>query len=150
MAVRSTIATKDGCNEYLYILIQLRLRSAYSPCSAGDRGPIRSNWSHVPTGSHFSIVTKRSAICCCPCWSGLPSAHSGHMERSLVADLRQGSASSYGRAILDGIVYNLANIRFMAAWISPAWLSPIPSPSVSRSWTVCSSTICSTPMGLRS
>jgi hypothetical protein len=31
-------------------------------------------------GSHFSIVTKRSAICCCPCWSGLPSAHSGHME----------------------------------------------------------------------
>ena len=48
MAVRSTIATKDGCNEYLYILIQLRLCSAYSSCSAGDRGPIRSNWSHVP------------------------------------------------------------------------------------------------------
>jgi glucose uptake protein len=46
---------------------------------------------------------------------GLTFGSFGADGRSLVADLRQGSAGSYAWAMLGGVVFNLANILFMAA-----------------------------------
>lgn len=46
---------------------------------------------------------------------GLTFGSFGSGGRSLFEDLRQGSAATYGWAILGGIVFNLANILFMAA-----------------------------------
>lgn len=46
---------------------------------------------------------------------GLTFGSLGVEGRSLFADLRQASAASYGWAIFGGIVFNLANILFMAA-----------------------------------
>lgn len=46
---------------------------------------------------------------------GLTFGSFGADGRSLLADLRQGSANSYEWAILGGVVFNLANILFMAA-----------------------------------
>jgi glucose uptake protein len=46
---------------------------------------------------------------------GLTFGSFGTAGRSLVADLRQGSASSYEWAIVGGVVFNLANILFMSA-----------------------------------
>ncbi len=50
-----------------------------------------------------------------PLLVGLTFGSFGGDGRSLLADLRQGSASSYEWAILGGVVWNLANILFMAA-----------------------------------
>lgn len=46
---------------------------------------------------------------------GLTFGSMGTEGRSLIADLEQGSAASYGWAIFGGVVFNLANILFMAA-----------------------------------
>lgn len=46
---------------------------------------------------------------------GLTFGSFGLEGRSLLADLQQGSASSYEWAILGGVVFNLANILFMSA-----------------------------------
>ncbi|MGH9615262.1 MAG: GRP family sugar transporter [Acidobacteriaceae bacterium] len=46
---------------------------------------------------------------------GLTFGSFGTEGRGLIADLAQGSASSYEWAILGGIVFNLANILFMSA-----------------------------------
>jgi glucose uptake protein len=50
-----------------------------------------------------------------PLLLGLTFGSFGHGERSLLQDLAQGSASSFAWAILGGLVFNLANILFMAA-----------------------------------
>lgn len=50
-----------------------------------------------------------------PLLVGLTFGSFGPEGRSLIADLKQGSASSYGWAILSGFVFNLANILFMSA-----------------------------------
>jgi len=50
-----------------------------------------------------------------PLLAGLTFGSFGHGGRTLLEDLAQGSASSYAWAILGGIVFNLANILFMAA-----------------------------------
>ncbi len=50
-----------------------------------------------------------------PLLAGLTFGSFGHGGRSLLADLAQGSASSFVWAILGGVVFNLANILFMAA-----------------------------------
>lgn len=50
-----------------------------------------------------------------PLLLGLTFGSFGADGRSLLADLRQGSANSYEWAILGGVVFNLANILFMAA-----------------------------------
>lgn len=46
---------------------------------------------------------------------GLTFGMFGHEGRTLFADLAQGSASAYAWALLGGVVFNLANILFMAA-----------------------------------
>jgi glucose uptake protein len=46
---------------------------------------------------------------------GLTFGMFGHDGRTLFADLEQGSASAYLWALLGGVVFNLANILFMAA-----------------------------------
>lgn len=46
---------------------------------------------------------------------GLTFGSFGSDGRGLIADLRQGSLSSYEWAILGGVVFNLANMLFMAA-----------------------------------
>jgi glucose uptake protein len=50
-----------------------------------------------------------------PLLIGLTFGSIGHQGRGLLEDLRQGSANSYGWAIVGGFVFNLANILFMAA-----------------------------------
>ncbi|HEY1801304.1 MAG TPA: AcrB/AcrD/AcrF family protein, partial [Terriglobales bacterium] len=50
-----------------------------------------------------------------PLLIGLTFGSFGTEGRSLLADLAQGSASSYEWAILSGVVFNLANILFMSA-----------------------------------
>jgi glucose uptake protein len=50
-----------------------------------------------------------------PLLAGLTFGSFGHTGRSLLADLAQGSASSFEWAILGGFVFNLANILIMAA-----------------------------------
>lgn len=50
-----------------------------------------------------------------PLLIGLTFGSFGHEGRTLVADLRQGSANSYEWAIFGGVVFNLANMLFMAA-----------------------------------
>ncbi len=50
-----------------------------------------------------------------PLLLGLTFGSFGTEGRSLFADLLQGSASTYGWAILGGFVFNLANILFMSA-----------------------------------
>jgi glucose uptake protein len=50
-----------------------------------------------------------------PLLIGLTFGSFGTDGRSLIADLLQGSASSYGWALLGGVVFNLANILFMSA-----------------------------------
>lgn len=50
-----------------------------------------------------------------PLLVGLTFGSFGHNGRPLIGDLAQGSASSFGWAILGGLVFNLANILFMAA-----------------------------------
>ena len=50
-----------------------------------------------------------------PLLIGLTFGSFGAEGRSLIGDLRQGSASSYQWAILGGFVFNLANMLFMAA-----------------------------------
>ena len=50
-----------------------------------------------------------------PALIGLTFGSFGHEGRTLLEDLRQGSASSYEWAIVGGFVFNLANILFMAA-----------------------------------
>jgi len=50
-----------------------------------------------------------------PLLIGITFGSLGHEGRSLFEDLRQGSAGSYGWALVGGCVFNLANILFMAA-----------------------------------
>ncbi len=50
-----------------------------------------------------------------PLLLGLTFGSFGSDGRTLFADLRQGSATSYEWAILGGVVFNLANMLFMAA-----------------------------------
>lgn len=50
-----------------------------------------------------------------PLLIGLTFGSFGTDGRSLIADLLQGSASSYEWALLGGVVFNLANILFMSA-----------------------------------
>ena len=50
-----------------------------------------------------------------PLLIGLTFGSLGTDGRSLIADLAQGSASSYEWALLGGVVFNLANILFMSA-----------------------------------
>ena len=50
-----------------------------------------------------------------PLLVGLTFGSFGHEGRSLFADLRQGDLASYAWAIFGGVVWNLANILFMAA-----------------------------------
>jgi glucose uptake protein len=50
-----------------------------------------------------------------PLLIGLTLGSFGTDGRSLIADLLQGSASSYEWALLGGVVFNLANILFMSA-----------------------------------
>lgn len=50
-----------------------------------------------------------------PLFIGLTFGSLGLEGRSLLADLSQASASSYGWALVGGIVFNLANMLFMAA-----------------------------------
>ncbi|HET9101319.1 MAG TPA: GRP family sugar transporter [Acidobacteriaceae bacterium] len=50
-----------------------------------------------------------------PLLIGLTFGSFGVGGRSLLADLQQGSASTYAWAILGGVVFNLANILFMSA-----------------------------------
>lgn len=50
-----------------------------------------------------------------PLLLGLTFGMFGHDGRTLFADLAQGSASAYAWALLGGVVFNLANILFMAA-----------------------------------
>ncbi len=50
-----------------------------------------------------------------PLLIGLTFGSMGTDGRSLIADLAQGSASSYEWALLGGVVFNLANILFMSA-----------------------------------
>jgi len=50
-----------------------------------------------------------------PALVGLTFGSFGHEGRTLFEDLRQGSAGSYGWAVVGGFVFNLANILFMAA-----------------------------------
>jgi glucose uptake protein len=50
-----------------------------------------------------------------PLLVGLTFGSFGHEGRNLLDDLRQGSLASYGWAIVGGIVFNLANMLFMAA-----------------------------------
>jgi glucose uptake protein len=50
-----------------------------------------------------------------PLLIGLIFGSFGTAGRSLLADLQQGSASSYEWALLGGVVFNLANILFMSA-----------------------------------
>ena len=50
-----------------------------------------------------------------PLLIGLTFGSMGADGRSLLADLQQGSASSYEWALLGGVVFNLANILFMSA-----------------------------------
>lgn len=50
-----------------------------------------------------------------PLLIGLTFGSVGTDGRSLIADLLQGSASSYEWALLGGVVFNLANILFMSA-----------------------------------
>ena len=50
-----------------------------------------------------------------PLLIGLTFGSLGTDGRSLIADLLQGSASSYEWALLGGVVFNLANILFMSA-----------------------------------
>jgi len=50
-----------------------------------------------------------------PLLIGLTFGSFGSGGRSLIADLRQGSATTYGWALLGGVVFNLANMLFMAA-----------------------------------
>jgi glucose uptake protein len=50
-----------------------------------------------------------------PLLIGLTFGSFGTAGRSLLADLQQGSASSYEWALLGGVVFNLANILFMSA-----------------------------------
>lgn len=50
-----------------------------------------------------------------PLLLGLTFGSLGSHGRTLFADLRQGSAATYGWALLGGVVFNLANILFMAA-----------------------------------
>lgn len=46
---------------------------------------------------------------------GLTFGSFGHEGRSLIADLRQGSLNSFAWALLGGVVFNLANMLFMAS-----------------------------------
>ena len=50
-----------------------------------------------------------------PLIAGLTFGSFGHEGRTLLEDLAQGTASSFEWAILGGVVFNLANILFMAA-----------------------------------
>ncbi|MGC2636910.1 MAG: GRP family sugar transporter [Acidobacteriaceae bacterium] len=50
-----------------------------------------------------------------PLLLGLTFGSMGTEGRSLIADLRQANANSYAWAIFGGVVFNLANILFMAA-----------------------------------
>ena len=50
-----------------------------------------------------------------PIFVGLTFGSMGHEGRPLLEDLRQASASSYEWAIFGGVVFNLANMLFMAA-----------------------------------
>lgn len=50
-----------------------------------------------------------------PLLIGLTFGSFGTHGRTLIADLEQGSGATYGWALLGGVVFNLANILFMAA-----------------------------------
>ena len=70
-----------------------------------------------PASYSFSLYYWDQAIgyLLLPLIVGLTFGSLGHTGRSLIEDLMQGSLNSYSMAALGGVVFNLANILFMAA-----------------------------------